>query len=192
MTFQKTFTQEKTITQEKPISVWLLFAGIAALAALLIIYSAYRGGPNAFLNQVFFLINLIPLVCGVVAAFIQRKRQGGYLEFREALKIIFGTVVIALALQGLFIWLLLHVFDPHFGQTLGPLSLVKAEATYRRFGVPEDEIRKSIAEQTGTDPFDLKSLFLGTAIYYVLEFVVSAGLAAIVKRKKPEERQATL
>lgn len=185
-------TSQKTITQEKPISVRLLFGGIATLVMLGIIFLGYKGGTDTFLNQTFFLINLIPLVCGVIATFIQKKRQGGYLEFRDALKIIFGILVVALALQGLFIWLLLHVFDPHFGQTLGPASLIHTEATYRRFGVPEDEIRRSIAQQKGTDPFSPGSLLLGTAIYYVLGFVVSAGLAAIVKRKKPEERQTTL
>jgi hypothetical protein len=180
------------MNSKKPISVLLLFGGIATLAMLGIIFVAYKGGLDRFLNQAFFLINLIPLVCGVIAAFIQRKRQGGYLEFREALKIVFGILVMALALEALFIWLLLHVFDPHFGQTLGPASLVKAEATYRRFGVPEDEIRRTIAGQKGTDPFSAKSLILGTAIYYVLGFVVSAVLAAIINRKKPPERQATL
>jgi hypothetical protein len=178
-------------TSQKPISVRLLFGGIAALVMLGITFVAYKGGADTFLNQAFFLDNLIPLVCGFLATFIQKKRHDGYLEFRDALKIIFGTLVAALALQVVFIWLLLHVFDPHFGQTLGPLSLVKTEATYRRFGVPEEEIRKSIAEQRGTDPFSFKSLILGTAIYYVLGFVVSAGLAAIVKRKKPEERLST-
>jgi hypothetical protein len=85
----------------------------------------------------------------------------------------------------------MHVIDPHFGQAIGPASLVKTEATYRRFGVPEDEIRRSIDAQRGTDPFSAKSLLLGTAMYYVMGFVVSAGLAAIIKRKKPMERPTT-
>lgn len=180
------------MTSKKTFSVRLLFAGIATLVMIGITFTAYKGGTDTFLNQAFFLINLIPLVCGVIAALIQKKRDGGYLDFRQALKIIFGTLVIALALQVLFIWLLLHVIDPHFGQTLGPASLVKQEATYRRFGVSEDEISKTIAEQKGSDPFSFKSLVLGTAIFYVMGFVVSAGLAAIVKRKKPQERPTTL
>jgi putative flippase GtrA len=179
------------MTSQKPISVILLFGGIATLVMLGILFAAYKGGLDTFLNQTFFLINLIPLVCGVAAAFIQKKREGGYLEFREALKIIFGILVIGLALEGLFLWVLLHVIDPHFGQALGPASLVKAEATYRRFGVPEDEIRRSIDEQKGTDPFSVKSLILGTAIYYVMGFVVSAGLAFTIKRKKPADQPAS-
>lgn len=181
------------MTQRKPISVLLLFGGIATLVMLGILFLAYKGGVDRFLNQAFFLINLIPLVCGVIGAFVEKRRQGGYLEFREALKIIFGILVIGLAIEALFLWLLLHVFDPHFGQSLGPASLVKQEATYRRFGVPEDEIRSTIEAQKGTDPFSAKSLILGTAMFYVAGFVVSAGLSAIIKRKKADaERQATL
>jgi hypothetical protein len=179
------------MTSQKPISVILLYGGIATLGMLGILFTAYRGGIDTFLNQAFFVINLIPLVCGVIAAFVQKKRQGGFLEFREALKIIFGILVIGLALEALFLWLLMHVIDPHFGQAIGPASLVKTEATYRRFGVPEDEISRSIAEQKGTDPFSVKSLFLGTAMFYVMGFVVSAGLAFAIKRKKPADQPTT-
>ena len=173
----------------KPIPVMLLYGGIAAGAMVVITFMTYKGGIDAFLNKSVYLVNLIPLACGVIAALIERKRHGDYLEFRSALRIIFGILVIALAVQGLFIWLLTHVFDPHFGQALIPAWLKDTEVAYRRFGMPEDEIAKNIAAQKGTDPFDIPSTMLGLARDYIVGFLISLVLAAVTKRKKPEERQ---
>lgn len=179
------------MTKRKPLSVLLLFGGIAILVMLSITFMAYRGGPTAFLDQAIILINLIPLVCGVIASFIKRKQQGGYLEFREALKIIFGILAMALTVQVLFVFLLSHVFDPPFGKALGPASLVKTEAAYRRFGMPEDEISRNIDALRGTDPFSARNSFLGLAWYCVLGFPVSLILAAVIKRKKPANQPTT-
>lgn len=179
----------KTSTRQKPVPVLLLYGGIAAAAMVLLVFMTYKGGIESFLNKSVWLINLIPLTFGVIAALTERKRQGNYLEFRSALRIIFGILVIALAVQGLFIWLLTHVFDTHFGQALIPAWLKDTETTYRRFGMPEDEIAKNIAAEKGTDPFDIPNTMLGLARDYIVGFLISLILAAITKRKKPEERQ---
>jgi Protein of unknown function (DUF4199) len=178
-------------TQKRSIPVTLLYGGIAGLGMIVFTIGTYKAGTEAFLGSVVYWMYLIPMICGVIAASIERNRQGGWLEFREALRIVFGIMVVAMALQLSFTWLLVHVIDPRFGASLGPAVLVKMEAAYRRFGMPEDEIAKNIAAARGTDPFSFGSMLLGLARDYVIGFLISLALAAIVKRKKPEERLST-
>jgi hypothetical protein len=58
----------------KPIPVMLLYGGIAAGAMVVITFMTYKGGIDSFLNKSVYLVNLIPLACGVIAALIERKR----------------------------------------------------------------------------------------------------------------------
>ncbi|HEV2479195.1 MAG TPA: DUF4199 domain-containing protein [Puia sp.] len=180
------------MTQRKPISVFLLYGGIAALGMILVTFGTYKAGVEAFLSLVNWLMYLIPVSFGIIAALVERRRGGGYLEFRSALRIIFGILVLATALQGLFTWLLLSVFDPHFGQLVHPVWLAKTEAAFRRVGVTGDQLDKSIAALKDSNPFSLGAVLFGLAKFYMLGFPVSILLAAIIKRKKPLERQTTL
>lgn len=179
------------MTQRKPISLTLLYGGIAALGMIAFTFCTYKGGTDTFLGPVVWAMYLIPLICGIIAGLTERKRQGGYLDFRGALKIIFGIFVLALAAQVLFTWLLVHVIDPGFGRALGPAVLAKMETAYRRFNYSEDEIRKNIDAAKGTDAFSFGSILIGLARDYVVGFLVCLIMAAIVKRKRPVERQTT-
>jgi hypothetical protein len=180
------------MTQRKPIPLALLYAGIATLGMIVVTLGTYKAGPVSFLKLTVDWMYLIPLACGVIAALVRRKRQGGYLEFRNALRIIFGILVLAVALQGVFTWLLVNVIDPHFGEALRPVWLANTEAAYRRFGMPDDEVRRNIDSLKNTNPFSLGSIMLGLARVYIVGFLITLILAAIVKRKKPVERQTTL
>jgi len=179
------------MAQQKIISPTLLYGGIATVGMILFTIGTYKGGVSAFIGSEVFLMYLIPFICGALAALAVRKRQG-FLEFRSALRIIFGMLVVSTALQQFFTWLLVHVIDPGFGRALQPAVLAKMADAYRRFGATEDEISRNIAAAKGTDPFSFGSIFLGLARVYIIGFLISLIPAAIIKRKKPEERQQTL
>lgn len=179
------------MAQRKPIPLTILYGGIATLGMIAVTLGTYKAGPETFLRLTVDLMYLIPLACGVIAALVERQRIG-FLEFRSALRIIFGILVLAVFLQGLFTWLLANLIDPHFGQALRPVWLANTESAYRRFGMPDDEVRRNIESLKGTNPFSFASIMLGLARVYIIGFLISLILAAIVKRKKPQERQATL
>ena len=169
----------------------LVCGGIGALGMILFTIGMYKSGIQAFIGPVVYLMYLIPLACGIIAAAIERKRDGGFLEFRSALRIIFGILVAGMALQAVFNWFLVHVIDPHFGRVLNTAILEKMEQTYRRFGMPEDQIRRNIDPQKGTDSFTFGKMFFGLALYSIVGFLISLILSAIVKRKAPMERPTT-
>lgn len=179
------------MTSQKPISVILLFGGIATLGLILVTFCTYKAGVVTFLNPAGLLMYLIPVIFGVIAALVERRRQGGFLEFRSTLRIIFGILVMATALQGLFTWLLVNVLDPHFGQALRPVWLENSASALRRIGVTGDDLDRNIAALKETDPFGFGAVAFGLAKIYMVLFPVTLVLALLIKRKKPAEAPAT-
>ncbi len=119
----------------------------------------------------------------LIAGFAGKKQNDGYLEFRPALRICFGTMVIGMAVQTLFAWLLLKM-DPRFKAGLMPVVIAQTEATYRSFKFPEDDITRMVADVKAGDPFSFGSMMAGLARIYIILFLVSLGLAAVVGQRK--------
>jgi hypothetical protein len=171
------------MVQRKKMPVIVLYGGLASLCLILFTVVTWRGGTSVFLGNTAYLMYLIPVVFAIVAALVERHRQG-FLEFRPALTICFGIIVLSLAIQRVFAWTLVHFIDPAFGRTLGPAVLANMEAAYRRFGMPEDQIRANIEAAKNTDPFAFGNMATGLAYTYVLFFLIALLLAAIIRRKK--------
>jgi hypothetical protein len=169
----------------KKISATVRYGAIASVGMILVTVGTYKAGPATFVDPMINLMYLIPMTCGVMAAITERRRQGGFLDFRSALRVIFGILVVATALQGLFTWLLLNVFEPRSGQAVRSAWLANAIATYRRFGITGDELDKNIALLKESDPFSIGSVLFGLAKFYIVGFPVSVILAVIVRHKKP-------
>lgn len=174
------------MAQRKPIPVILLFGGIAALCMILFTFRTYKGGTQMFISNIVFLMYLIPVVLAVVGVLVEKKRQQGYIEFRAALRICFGVIVLALAVQAIFTWVLLHLIDPAFGRTLPPAVLTQTEAAFRRIGMPEEEISMNIADRKGADPFSISAMAIGLARNCILGFLIALVPAALIRRKRPE------
>ncbi|HLZ89533.1 MAG TPA: DUF4199 domain-containing protein [Puia sp.] len=167
----------------KKIPVPVLYGAIAALGMILVTLATYYGGVDMFIGNVAYLMYLFPIALAVVGALVQKKVNGGILGFQDALKACFGVIVLALAVQTLFTWILVRFIDPRFGQALPAAVLAKTEATFRRFGVPEDEISKTLAEEKGKDPFSLGRMLTGLARNYIVGFPVAVLLAAIIGQR---------
>jgi hypothetical protein len=172
----------------KKIPVTLLYGAVAALGMILVTIATYTGGIQTFIGSTAYLMYLVPVVLAIVAALAERKGKGEALSFRAALKVCFGVIVLALAVQTLFTWILVHFIDPRFGQALPSAVLAKTEATFRRFGVPEDEISKTIAEEKGKDPFSFGGMLTGLARNYIVGFLIAVLLAALIGQRRSATR----
>jgi hypothetical protein len=168
----------------KRISIALLFGLIAAGCMILFILATYWAGPKAFVGEVAFLSYAIVIGLGAAAALVQKKANGGWLSFQEAVKTCFTVFVLGLGVRTLFPWLLVNVIDPHFRQLLLPEVLARAEKSYRMLGVPEDQIRQQMEAEKGQNPFPLGSMLMGLALAYIVHFFIALVIAAVVKRKK--------
>lgn len=172
------------MTQRKKISATILFGGIASLVMILFTIGTWRAGTAAFIGPIAYAMYAIPLVFAIVAAWVAKRRRR-YLDFRSALKICFGVIVLSLAIQRVFTGILVHWLDPAFGRSLGPAVLANTEAAYRRFGMPEDQIRANLDAAKGSDPFGFGNMAWGLAISYVPMFLIALVLAVVIKSKKP-------
>ena len=171
---------------QKKISVTLLYGGIASLCIVLYTIGTWKGGISTFIGGAAYGMYLIPVGFAIAGGLVAKKRGRGFIGFRAALQVCFGIIVLALAVQMFFTWILVHVIDPRFGRDLGPAVLAKMEATYRRFGMPEDEIGRNIDAAKGTDPFGFSSMAIGLARNYIVGFLIAALMAALIKHKAPE------
>ena len=150
-----------------------------------LMYGTYLGGIRAFMSPVSYLGYVVLVGWGVAAVLIRKKNNGGYLDFQEAVKTCFRIFVIGLALQTLFYWLLLNVFDPHFKQILTQASSIRAKEVYQRFGgMSEDQAQRAIDKEQGSDQFSLGRMLMGLAFIYIILFIVALLIAAVVRRKK--------
>ena len=169
------------MAEAKKIPVTLLLGGIAALGMIALTIIDWRAGVEAFLGN--YWMYLFPFVVAILATIVEKRRKGGVLSFRDALKPAFGVIVLSLAIQTLFTWILVKWIDPAFGRKLPDAVLVKIAATYRRFGAPEDEVKRAVDAAKGTDPFSFISMFKGLALNYIVGFIVAVLIAAIIGQR---------
>jgi Protein of unknown function (DUF4199) len=172
-----------TATTQKKVSPTLLYGSIASLCIVLYTVGTWRGGIGTFLGGIAYFMYLIPVGFAIAGGLAAKKRGQGFIGFRAALQVCFGIIVLTLAVQLLFTWTLVHVIDPPFGRDLIPAALAKMEATYRRFGMSEEEIKRNADAAKGTDPFDFSSMAIGLARNYIVGFLIAALMAALIKHK---------
>jgi len=168
----------------KKISIPLLFGLIAALCSILFVGGAWLAGPAAFIGSGVWLSRCIVLLLAAVAAAVEKRARGGILDFRAALKIAYGVLVLAIFAQSLMVWLIPNVFDPHFYQRLVPIMAANTEKSYRQFGATDDQLRGALADIQTNNQFSLGRVLSGTGYLLVLFFIIAALIAVTIKSKK--------
>jgi len=170
--------------------IYGLTAGLALIGYTLLLY---RFGVQAFLGMWAHLGTLMVFALAASAAIAQKKMNGGYLEFREALKAAYAVIVIAFAMQTLLTWALMNYIDIPFRQAVEPEVLKRHGDMLKQMGAPADQIEKTIAEERGQNQYTFKAVLRGLFITYILYFLVAVLIAVIVKKKKnnvsPERKQ---
>ncbi len=146
----------------------------------------YILGASIFVHPIAFLAYAIPIVFTVLAGKAQKKEQGGYLEFSQALKTVFTVFVIWSFFATAFSYVLLNFIDAIQGSDGSQQATEKTEEFMQKFGAPQKDIDKAVEESLNANNFTLKKQFLGFAQGTILWFLLSLIIAAIVKKNKPE------
>ena len=171
------------MTESKKPSIFLLYSAIASGVMIGFTLLTWRAGPAVFIGRVGYIKYILLIGLALVAGIAARRQNGNYLEFRRALRVIFGVMVIGMAVQTLSAWLLLSI-DTRFKQQLMPVVIAQTEATYRSFKFSEEDIARTVADVKAGDPFSLWNMLGGLARIYIILFLVSLGLAAAVGQRK--------
>jgi len=166
-------------------SYFLQFSLLSAGVGILFYVLLYLSGAEYFLSLWAYLAYVIYILFAVLACISDKKINGGYIEFSEALKISFGIFAITSFATTIFSYVLLNFIDTDFRVALDRYSIEAVEKMMTRFGVPQEEIDKAIKTAQNTDNFSIGNMLLSFAFTCILWFLFSLIIAAIVKKKKP-------
>jgi hypothetical protein len=157
---------------------------VNGIIALLLMYGSYSMGLDTFVTEQFFS-NFIPymIVILIITGFRVRKKNGGYLAFREALQYSFVSYVIAALLMAVGTYILYNMVDKNLTQSSFDLSMHKIENAFRSLGMSEDQIQKELGKR---DPqkTDIGTIVLGVGYGLIWDFVKSLLISLIIRKEK--------
>lgn len=178
-------TEQPNLPQINFIKEGVKIGLINGAITLLLMYGGYYAGLDSFVT-VQFISRFIPymMIILIVYGFQLRKRNGGYLVFKDALKYSFMSYVIVAVLMAIGTYILFNLIDKDLTQKAFDLSLEKMKSTFVGMGMKEEEIEKAMG---GKQPqkTDFGTIFLGTGFGLIWDFVVSLIVAIIIRREKP-------
>jgi hypothetical protein len=169
--------------QQNVILTYGLLGGLISILAFVLLYFA---GAQAFVNPLAFGLAIIPITMMVLACRAKKKQNEGYLTFAEGLKTAFGVSVVMSLCSRLVNYVVFNFVDVAFRERLTQLTMEKAEAMMKKFGVAQDQIDKAIQKMATENQFSLGKTIQGFAFECIFWFIVALIVAAIVKKKKPE------
>ena len=160
----------------------LLYGGVNILFTVLL----YLGGVERFMSPWASIVYIPPIAFAFLAAIQQKKQQGGYLEFSEALKTTFLVLVTGTLISVAFEYILYNYIDVPFGQALTQAAAEKlSEAMEKSKLMSPDKIDEMTEKMLSTNNYSLGKMFLGFAIKCILLFILSLIVSAIIKKKRP-------
>jgi Protein of unknown function (DUF4199) len=170
----------------RPINNAVFYGLIAALFMILFSFVLYLGGVGLYLGRIAYLGYAVSIGLAATATLAQKKQNGGWLEFQEALRIAFTVFVITLVAQTLFTWILVNFIDTHFKASLTTVELARDAEGMKWMGMDKDQVERAIAVERSKDFFSLSALSLSLAFVCIVHFIIALLIAAIVKKKKSE------
>ena len=158
---------------------------INAAIALLLMFGSYFAGLDAFVTTQ-FISRFIPymMIILIVYGLQLRKRNGGYLAFKDALRYSFMSYVIVAILVAIGTYILFNTIDKDLTLKTFDLSLEKMRNTFTSMGMSEEEVEKAMGGREAQRT-DLKTIFLGTGMGLIWDFVLSLIVSIIIRREKP-------
>jgi ABC-type antimicrobial peptide transport system permease subunit len=114
------------------------------------------------------------------------KSETGFLEFREALKISFGIMVLTSLFTTVFSYVLFNFIDTAFAESFMQVMVERTQKWMENFGTPQDQIDKAIKKMMTENQFSGPNLFKSFMIGCIVSFLIALIIAAIVKKNKPE------
>ena len=153
--------------------------------ALLLMYGSYFAGLDTFVNVQFFS-RFIPymMIILIIYGIQLRKRNGSYLSFKDGLQYSFMSYVIVGLMMAIGTYILFNLVDKDLTQKSFDVSVQKMKHAFTSMGMSEEEIEKAIGKKD-VQKTDFGTIFLGTGIGWIWDFVVSLIVTLIIRREKP-------
>ncbi|WP_250631937.1 DUF4199 domain-containing protein [Rhodoflexus caldus] len=131
---------------------------------------------------------VISIVLIIYFARLLRQSRGGFATFREMFGDIFTMLMISALVGAIFNYILFNFIDPELATTIKNLTIKNSEAMFVKLGMSAEQIDLALAEIEKQD----MSMTIGKSVQQlavsgIVYAIISAILAAILKKNKPEE-----
>lgn len=160
---------------------WGLIAGLILIAITTLNYTVLLSNYIVFLVTT-FVIYIIYLVLYWISGVQQRKALGGYIEFKQAFRAIFITILISSVMLAAWEIIYSKVIDPQLAQKIQNATI----EFMQRMKVPEEKIDETITNFEKQD----KNIQWGTLVSaFAIGIVVKSlfgMMVAYLIRRKPE------
>lgn len=155
--------------------------------ALLLMYGSYFMGIDAFVTAQ-FLDNFIPymIIVLLIYGFQLRKRNGGYLSFKEGLQYAFVSYVVVALMLAVGTYILFNLVDKGLTEKTVNATIERMRSFAERMGVSASDIDKDMDKlNESKKETNLKNIVLGTGQALIWHFIKSLLIALVIRREKP-------
>jgi hypothetical protein len=167
-------------------NISLLYGLLYGGASILFTVILYLGGAARFMSPLSYLGPVITIGFTVLTAYQQKKQQGGYLEFGEALKTTFLMLVTGSLLALVFEYILFNYIDVPFAQALAQATAEKlGEAMEKTKIMSQEKIDEAVEQMLNTNNYTIGKMVLGFAVRCIGLFILALIVSAIMKKKRP-------
>jgi hypothetical protein len=157
----------------------LINGGVAIVFTVIL----YLGGAKMFVSPIAYCGIILPIIVCVIGG-LQIRKQQGYLEFAQALKVTFLILVIGSLIATIFQFILFNYIDVPFRQALAQETAQKAEQMMRKFGASDAQIEEAVEKTLNKNNYTIGNLLLGFVFSCIGSFIVALIVSAIIKRKR--------
>lgn len=138
-----------------------------------------------WLGLVIILINIVFFIVALTAT---KKQLNGVMSFKEAFTTFFLVCLVGLTISTVFNYLLFNVIDPEAKEVIRDHMIKASSEMMAKFGAPQADVDKAIAEMEETDNYSPANLAKGWA--FSLAFSALFGLLfALIFRSKPAYKE---
>ena len=160
---------------------------INGVIALLLMYGSYFAGLDTFVT-VQFVSLFIPymIVILIVYGLQLRKRNGGYLSFKDGLKFTFMSYVIVTLLVAIGTYILFNLIDKDLTKKTFDISIERIRNFMQGLGAKPEDIDKEVERMGGApNKTGIKNIVFGAGQEMIWHFVKSLLITLIIRREKP-------
>ncbi len=128
---------------------------------------------------------LIALGIGIFSVAKSKAILGGFMTFKQAFTSYFMTIAIGLFISVVVGILIFVVIDPEAATYLQERIVEMTRGMMERFGAPEAEVNKAIAEMESKNSYSIGSQLQGFVFQLAFYSVFGLLVALIMRRKDP-------
>ena len=172
---------------KRPYVMYGFYFGLASILIFVLIYSLYFDFFGRFFY--FMLLGIFVLSAFMVmGGMAERRENGGYMKYFEAVKVMFFIGVIGYFINNLFMVIFVNVIDPEYNKNLGEVIKESTMKWMQEMNVPDDKVDEAISKMDermadANSPWNYVKQFFGSL---VLSILFALLCALFVKRNPPE------